>query len=260
MIGIYRKRERLLASATEKSVIVSLEYIKNEGGPSTNAYPSSCIERIAEHNIQSLLLPSGHARTYGLSIPATLPMIVQLSNVSRHAVPSWNRTIVCSALEALRTGADAVELQLAIGNEYEEKMLQDFGTISEEAHSLGLPVLLSIFAKGDRIVQEYDRALIADSIYLGGELGADIVAVPYSGDNQSFSQAISGCPSPVLLTGTHGAKTFDAYCNAVENGLTCGSEGVIVPYQLLPENDEIAALSRLQELAKASTTQQEKNV
>ena len=260
MIGIYRKRERLLASSTEKSVIVSLEYMKNESGTANNACPSGCIERIAAHNIQSLLLPSGYARTYGLTLPATLPMIVQLSNASRHAVPAWNRTVVCSALEALRTGADAVEFQLAIGNEYEEKMLHDFSTISEEAHSFGLPVLLSIFAKGDRIVQEYDRALIADSIYLGGELGADIVAVPYSGDNQSFSQAIGGCPSPVLLTGTHGAKTFDAYCNAVENGFKCGAEGVIVPSQLLPENDEISALNKLQELAKTSTTQQEKNV
>lgn len=260
MIGIYRKRERLLASSTEKSVIVSLEHMKNEGGTATTACPSSFLERIATHSVHSFLLPIGHAKAYGLNIPAELPIIVQLSNASRHALPSWNRTVVCSVLEALRTGADAVELQLAIGNEFEEKMLQDFGSVSEEAHSLGLPVILSIFAKGERIVQEYDRSLIADCIQLGGELGADIVAVPYSGDNASFSQAVSRCSSPVLLTGTHGAKNFDAYCKAVENGFNCGVEGVVVPYQLLPENDEIAALTKLQKLAEISMPEQEENV
>lgn len=261
MIGMYRRRERLLSTENKsKPVIVSFEQSRMDGGFTSSVSASACAEAISKHPLNSLLVSSGFARTFGLTFPATLPLVVQLSTASKHAVPSWNRTVVCSVLEALRGGADAVALQLAIGNEYEEKMLQDFGSISEEAHSYGLPVMLSIFAKGDRIVQEYDRALIADSIGLGSELGADIVAVPYSGHEESFTQAVGESTAPVLLIGTHGATNFDSYCKSVEEGLACGAEGVIVPFQILPSDGQIAGLERIQSLATLPEESQEEDV
>lgn len=251
MIGMYRRRERLLSAENNvRPVLVSFEQSRMDGGFSASTSAVGCAEVISKHPLNSLLVSSGFARTYGLTFPSSLPLIVQLSSASKHAVPSWNRTVVCSVLEALRSGAEGVALHLAIGNEYEEKMLQDFGTISEEAHSYGLPVLLSIYAKGDRIVQEYDRALISDSILLGSELGADIIAVPYSGHQDSFAQAIGEATAPVLLTGTHGATSFDAYCSAIENGLSCGADGVIVPFQVLPAEGQIEALERIQSIAR----------
>lgn len=250
MIGMFRRRERLLPTESNaKSVIVSFEQSRLDGGLTPQATASTCIDAVSQHSIQSLLVPCGLARTYGLTVPASLPLIIQLSTASKHAVPSWNRTVVCTVLEALRAGADAVALQLAIGNEYEEKMMQDFCSISEEAHSYGLPVLLSICAKGDRIVQEYDRALIADSISFGSELGADIVAVPYSGHQPSFAQAVNESTAPVVLAGTHGAANFDAYCKSVEAGIAAGAEGVIVPFQLLSQENPVEGLERIQSLA-----------
>ncbi|WP_066853332.1 beta/alpha barrel domain-containing protein [Halodesulfovibrio spirochaetisodalis] len=250
MLGMYRRRERLLVTENKsRSVILSFEQTRMESGFPAAASAAACVEVVDTQTIQSALVSNGFARTFGVTMPPSLPLIVQLATASKHAVPSWNRTVVCTVLEALRSGADAVALQLTIGNEYEEKMLQDFGSISEEAHSYGLPVLLSIFAKGDRIVQEYDRALIADSILLGGELGADIVAVPYSGHAESFAQAVGESTAPVLLTGTHGAANFDGYCKSVEGGLNCGAEGVIVPYQILPQDDLKGSLDRIQAIA-----------
>ncbi|SIN88092.1 class I fructose-bisphosphate aldolase [Halodesulfovibrio marinisediminis] len=261
MIGMYRRRERLLSTENNsKPVIVSFEQSRMDGGFTSSVSASACVDTISKHPLNSLLVSGGFARTYGLTFPSSLPLVVQLSLASKHAVPSWNRTVVCSVLEALRSGADAVALQLAIGNEYEEKMLLDFGSISEEAHSYGLPVLLSIYAKGDRIVQEYDRALIADSIMLGSELGADIIAVPYSGHPESFAQAITEASAPVLLTGTHGAATFDGYCTSVENGLACGADGVIVPFQILPKDKQIESLERIQSIAKLPEESKEDDV
>ncbi|MEZ0575825.1 class I fructose-bisphosphate aldolase [Halodesulfovibrio aestuarii] len=261
MIGIYRRREHLLSTDNKsKPVIVSFEQSRMDGGFSSSASIPACVEAISKHPLTSLIVSSGFARTYGLTFPASLPLIIQLSTASKHAVPAWNRSIVCSVLEALRSGAGAVALQLAIGNEYEEKMLQDFGNISEEAHSYGLPVLLSIFAKGDRIVQEYDRALIADSISLGSELGADVIAVPYSGHQESFAQAVGDSTAPVLLTGTHGAATFGSYCKSVENGLACGADGVIVPFQILPQNEQVTSLERIQSIATLAAEPQKEDV
>ena len=256
MIGMYRRRDRVLSIASkQKTVIVSFDQTRFEGGVAQSSDPAKCINILAGRNHQPLLMPRGYAETYGLIFPAEHPVIVQLSTASRHAVPSWNRTLVCSVQDALRAGADAVSMHLAIGNEFEEKMLQDFSTICEDARAVGLPVLLSIFAKGDRIVQEYDRALIADSISLGGEIGADIIAVPFSGHAESFARAVSESTAPVLLTGTHGAPSFDAYCASVEQGLACGAQGVIVPFQILPEEEMETALNTLYALAKIDDQQ-----
>jgi len=251
MIGILKKLKRFFPAPDGRAVILSLDHGASEGMLPGLVHLPSLIEQISVRNVQGVVLNKGYARSHGLSLNPDTPLILQLSAGTRHGLPTWNKALVCSIPEALRLGAEAVSVQINIGNDLEDRMLADFGSVTEEAHQLGLPVLAVIYAKGDRIVKELDPSLISHCIRLGGELGADMVSVPYSGDQQSFAHAVQSCPAPVLVAGGPGQPSFDGFLQMTREALDCGAAGVSVGRNIFQQENPVEALDKLIELVHA---------
>ena len=159
------------------------------------------VEAFKDRAVQGVVLNKGPARVHGPRLPAWMNMVVQLSGGTKHALPPYGRTVICSVAEALRLGADAVSLQINVGNDFEDRMLADFGAMADDAHLHGLPVLAVIQPRGGHIVNELDPSLISHCIRLGAELGADLTGAPYGGDPGSFAEAVESSDIPVLVTG-----------------------------------------------------------
>jgi class I fructose-bisphosphate aldolase len=172
-------------------------------------------------------------------------LTLQLSAGTRHGLPSYNKSIVCSVAEALRLGADAVAVHVNIGNDLEDRMLADFGMVTDEAHGLGLPVMAVIYARGGQIVNELDPSLVAHCIRLGGELGADLVCTPYSAEPQSFSQAVASCPAPVLAAGGPGMDDYEGFLAMAREALELGVAGICAGRNVFQQPDPVQALARL---------------
>jgi len=248
MIGCQRKMKRFFDTASGRSLILALDHGVSSGIIQGIEDIPGLLHDTANRRIQGVVLHKGVARAWGHHAPHDMNLVLQLSAGTRHGLPTYNKSIVCSVAEALRLGADAVSVHLNIGNDLEDRMLADFGMVTDEAHQAGVPVLAVIYARGGQIVNELDPSLIAHCIRLGGELGADLVSVQYSGDEDSFAKAVAACPAPVLVAGGPGQPTQEAFLNMIAKALDCGAMGVLAGRNVFQRPEPRQALEALAEV------------
>jgi fructose-bisphosphate aldolase, class I len=255
MTGIYRRLGRLFDATSGRAVILPLDHGVGEGMlPGLEAI-SVLLGMVDGRNVQGVLLNKGPARVHGADIPLDVNVVVQLSGGTKHALPPYGRTVVCSVGEALRLGADAVSLQINVGNDQEERMLADFGAMCDEAHLAGLPVFAIVAPRGGQIVNETDPSLISHCIRLGAELGADLIGVPYSGEPDSFAEAVEASATPVLVTGGPGRSDFPRFVAAMDEALRCGAAGLCVGRNIFQNADPGEALELLVELVHGARSE-----
>ncbi len=210
----------------------------------------SLLEGLDPALVQGVILHKGMAAALAQHIDPRINLIVHLSAGTRHSIPPYTKVLVCSVQEAVRLGADAVSIHVNLGNDCEDRMLVDLGMVTDEAHLLGIPVLAMIYARGGQIVNELDPTLVAHSIRLGGEIGADLVKVPYSGDPETFAKAVKACPVPVLVAGGPRKDNFEDFMNMVEEAMNCGAQGVSIGRNIFQHNDPATALKKLAAVVK----------
>ena len=248
MTGIYRRLGRLFDLRSGRAVILPLDHGVGEGMLPGLEAVGRLLGMLEARNIQGVVLNKGPARAHGAGLPLNVSVIVQLSGGTKHALPPYGRTVVCSVTEALRLGADAVSLQINVGNDQEDRMLADFGAMADEAHQAGLPVLAIIAPRGGHIVNELDPSLISHCIRLGSELGADLTGVPYSGDPESFAEAVESSDAPVLVTGGPGRGDYSRFLTDMDEALKCGAAGLCAGRNIFQNPDPGQALDQIVEL------------
>ncbi|MEF3695998.1 fructose-bisphosphate aldolase [Desulfolutivibrio sp.] len=247
MIGCARKVSRLFDPQSGRTVILPLDHGVGEGMlPGIENIPG-LLAMIRDFSVQGVVLNKGPLRTCLSEVPPGLQVVGQLSGGTRHAVPPYARSLVCSTHEAVRLGADMVAVQVNMANDLEDRMLADLGLACDDAHGLGVPILAIIQPKGDRIVNEMDPSLICHCIRLGAELGADLVGVPYSGDAKSFARTCEAVSPPVLITGGPSRPDFTSFLAMVGQALEAGASGTCVGRNVLQQADPREALAKLVE-------------
>lgn len=228
MFGYLRKAARLFHPASKRTLILPLDHGLSEG-PISGLEDIGTLLRIVQNlPVQGVVLHKGMIMPYAQDMRLEQSLIIHLSAGTRHGLPSYSKSMVCSVQDALRLGADMVSMHINIGNDLEDRMLSDLGACVEEAHQLGLPLLAMIYARGGQIVNETDPALVAHSIRIGAELGADIIKVPYSGHQQSFARAVAACPAPVVIGGGPKNGDLKGYTKMLKEVLDAGVSGLCI--------------------------------
>jgi DhnA family fructose-bisphosphate aldolase class Ia len=115
-------------------------------------------------------------------------------------------TPISSVEEALRIGADAVVIYVALGGEDEPDMISYLSAVGGACDSLGIPLIAeaefpNAYASRDSVDTRYGTSYLRRNARLCAELGADIVKVNWSGDQESFASIVSACGRPVVLAG-----------------------------------------------------------
>lgn len=255
MIGYLRKAARLFHPESRRTIILPLDHGLSEGSIAGLEDPGELLRSMREQPIQGVVLHKGMAMAYGGEVRLDQSLIVHLSAGTRHGLPAYNKAVVCSVPEALRLGADMVSMHINIGNDLEDRMLTDLGACVEDAHQLGLPLLAMVYARGGQIVNESDPTLVAHSIRIGAELGADVIKVPYCGNPQSFGRAVSTCPSPVVVSGGPRSGDFRTFMRTVQEALDAGAAGVCVGRNVFQQENPAKAMQELCALVHGPATQ-----
>jgi len=158
-----------------------------------------------EGHFSAVAVQAGIAeKYYGLHYK-DVPLVVKLNGKTKfQKTDPWSRQHT-SVKYAAKLGAAAVGYTIYFGSTSMNEQFVEFGRICEEAHMLGLPVILWNYPRGSHVHDELSTDIIAYGARVGLELGADIIKLKFNGDKEGFKWIVKNAGrAKVVISG--GAK------------------------------------------------------
>lgn len=227
-LGKTIRLERILNRKTQRAIIVPMDHGVSVGPIDGIIDMRETIVDMANSGADAVLMHKGLVRCGHRASGRDVGLIVHLSASTSLSPLSNSKTLVGTVEEAVRLGADAVSVHVNLGDTNEREMLADLGRVARSADEWGMPLLAMVYARGPRVDNEFDPAVVAHCARVGVELGADVVKVPYTGDMESFSDVVSACCIPVVIAGGPRTETTRQFLEMVDNSLKAGGSGLSV--------------------------------
>ena len=203
-----------------------------EHGPkdfnATNIDPEYIMDMSLEGHYTGLAIQAGMAeKYYGLHYK-DVPLVVKLNaKVSLPDADPWSRQHT-SVAYAAKIGAAAVGYTLYHGSKKENEQFVELGRIVEEAHSLGLPVIVWNYPRGSLIKNEMGTEEIAYGARIAMELGADMIKLKYNGDKEGFKWVLK-CAGRAKVIISGGKRVDDKkFLQQLHDAVDLGAAGVAV--------------------------------
>lgn len=200
-IGKRVRLERFINRETGKTVLVPMDHGVSSGPMAGIVDLKDTIQSIAEGGANAIILHKGVVEAGHRGKGKDLGLIIHMSASTDLSLNKNDKVLVCTVEEAIKLGADGVSIHVNIGAEDEKQMLRDFGEVSKRCLEWQMPLLAMMYYRGPQVKNPFDPKAIAHIARVAAELGADVVKVPYTGDPESFSKVVEGCPVPVVIAG-----------------------------------------------------------
>ena len=228
ILGKHIRMERIINRNTGKTVIVPMDHGISVGPIKGLKDMKAAVQNVAEGGANAIvehkgLVGEGH-RKHGSDIG----LIIHLSGSTSLSPYPNTKTLVCSVEEAIKLGADAVSIHVNLGDSNEKEMLNDFGKVSYEARTWGMPLLAMVYPRGEKIQDEYDVQFVKHAARVGCEMGADIVKVSYTGSRETFFEVVEGCTVPVVIAGGPKMDSDQEILEMVKGSIDAGGSGVSI--------------------------------
>jgi len=228
IVGKQIRMERIMDRNSGKTILVPLDHGVSVGPIEGIIDVKTAVQKVAEGGAKAIiehkgLVGAGHRRK-----GADIGLIIHLSASTSLSPFPHSKTLVCSVEEAIKLGADAVSIHVNIGDGQEREMLKDFGQVSYDARTWGMPLVAMIYPRGERIKDEYDVSVVKHAARVGGEMGADIVKVSYTGSPESFREVVEGCTVPVVIAGGPKMSSDRDILEMVKGAMDAGGAGVSI--------------------------------
>ncbi|MDP2647403.1 MAG: 2-amino-3,7-dideoxy-D-threo-hept-6-ulosonate synthase [Desulfobacterales bacterium] len=245
ILGKKIRMERIFNRNTGKTVIVPMDHGMSVGPIEGLIDLKSAIQKVAQGGANAIVEHKGLVEGGHRGKGKDIGLIIHLS-ASTSLSPYPNaKTLICTVEEALKLGADAVSIHVNLGNGGEKEMLQDFGRVSYEARTWGIPLLAMIYPRGDKIKNEYDVDVIKHAARVGCEAGADIVKVSYTGSVETFKQVTAGCSVPVVIAGGEKMESDRQILEMVKGSIDAGGAGVSIGRNVFQHKDPKAMMQAI---------------
>jgi class I fructose-bisphosphate aldolase len=237
LLGKQIRMERIMNRNTGRTVIVPMDHGIATGPIDGLKDMKMAIENVSMGGANAIvehkgLVSAGHRKKGG-----DIGLIIHLSGSTSLSPFPNSKTLVCSVEEAIKLGADAVSIHINLGDDQEKEMLKDFGRVSYEARTWGLPLLAMIYPRGEKIKDEYDVSVIKHAARVGNEMGADIVKVSYTGSVETFREVVEGCSVPVVIAGGAKMDSDRSILEMVKGSIEAGGAGVSIGRNVFQHKD-----------------------
>ena len=180
-----------------------------------------------------LMLGRGYYRQVVSEFTPTTSLALMLTASAAGKPSGAEITPIGSVEEALRLGADAVVVYVSLAGENEPAMLAYTSKIGEACAAWGMPFIAeaeypNAYQTLTEFGQTYGAAYLQRNARVCAELGADIIKVNWSGDQQSFGEIVRAvAPRPVVIAG--GTLVSDGeLLQRMEQGREVGAVGCSV--------------------------------
>jgi predicted phospho-2-dehydro-3-deoxyheptonate aldolase len=248
MTGKQIRMERIFNRNTKKTVIVPMDHGVTVGPIEGLIDMKKTVNAIASGGANAIVVHKGIVRAGHRGGGKDVGLIIHLSGSTTLSPYPNAKTMICSVEEAIKIGADAVSIQVNVGNGNDSEMLRDLGQTARIASEWGIPLLAMMYPRGEKIKNEYDPEIIRHVARLGAELGADIVKCSYTGDPESFRRVVEGCPVPVVIAGGPKMSSDRDLLTMVRDAIDAGASGLSIGRNIFQHKNPqhmTATLSRM---------------
>ncbi|MDP3028871.1 MAG: 2-amino-3,7-dideoxy-D-threo-hept-6-ulosonate synthase [Deltaproteobacteria bacterium] len=248
MTGKQIRMERIFNRNTKKTVIVPMDHGVTVGPIEGLIDMKKTVNAIASGGANAIVVHKGIVRAGHRGGGKDVGLIIHLSGSTTLSPYPNAKTMICSVEEAIKIGADAVSIQVNVGNGNDNEMLRDLGQTARIASEWGIPLLAMMYPRGEKIKNEYDPEIIRHVARLGAELGADIVKCSYTGDPESFRRVVEGCPVPVVIAGGPKMSSDRDLLTMVRDAIDAGASGLSIGRNIFQHKNPqhmTATLSRM---------------
>lgn len=153
------------------------------------------------------------------------------------------RDRLATPADALRLGADALAVAIAVRGETESDFIRWLSDAVRDAAPLEVPVVAHIYPRdySDGVKIVFTPEEIAYAVRVGIETGVDVIKVGYPGDEQAFAEIIASCPVPVVMAGGPKEPTLEGALGQIHAGMRAGARGAVVGRNIWGESDMVRA-------------------
>ncbi|HEV2783348.1 MAG TPA: 2-amino-3,7-dideoxy-D-threo-hept-6-ulosonate synthase [Actinophytocola sp.] len=226
--GTRLRLNRLSDRGDGRLMIVPLDHSITDGPIVSGDSINGLVGALVEAGVDAVVLHKGAARSVDPGHFARTSLIVHLSASTKHAPDPDAKYLVASVEAAMRLGADAVSVHVNMGSRHEAGQIADLANVAELCDRWNLPLLAMMYARGPRINNTTDPALVAHAATIAADLGADLVKVSYPGTAQDLAALVRGCPIPVVVAGGPPVDDRAALLDRVGAVIGAGAAGVAI--------------------------------
>jgi class I fructose-bisphosphate aldolase/fructose-bisphosphate aldolase/2-amino-3,7-dideoxy-D-threo-hept-6-ulosonate synthase len=226
-----KRRMHHIFARDGRAVIVAMDGARNGPAPGLER-PAEAVARVVAGGVDGIMTTIGMARAVAGALGGA-GLIVALDSegpISDYGVE-----------QALRFGADAVELKVFPGNPQETK-LDDLRRLAARCTEWGMPLLAEPIPISFQETSAHTVENIAKAARAGAEADADFVKVHYAGPVEAYRQVIASCYVPVLVLGGPAREPREALQMAAD-AIEAGARGIVFGRNIVthPRPDRMAA-------------------
>lgn len=237
MTGKQIRMERIFNRNTRKTVIVPMDHGVTVGPIDGLIDMKKSVNAVASGGANAIVIHKGIVQAGHRGGGKDVGLIIHLSGSSCLSPQPNAKTLICTVEEAIKLGADAVSIQVNVGDGTDSGMLKDLGETARIASEWGMPLLAMMYPRGEKIKNEYDVEIVKHVARLGAELGADIVKCSYTGDPESFTKVVEGCCAPVVIAGGPKMSSDADIINMVKGAMEAGASGISIGRNIFQHRD-----------------------
>lgn len=229
MIGKQIRMERIMNRKTKRTVIIPMDHGVTMGPIKGLENMRQAVSMVADGGADAIILHKGMVKPgYREGSGKDVGLIIHLSASTNLANDPNAKVLVCTVKEAIRLGADGISIHVNLGADTEGCMLQDLGRISKECQEWGMPLIAMMYARGEKIKNQFDVTYVKHAARVAAEMGVDMVKVNYTGTPETFAEVVEGCPVPVVIAGGEKVETDEELFEMVAGAIQGGAAGVSI--------------------------------
>ena len=251
--GKYIRLNRLIEQETNTCLIIAIDHGMTSPRFLDGLYDTDKrVNQAIQGGANVLMLGRGTVKRYVGHFQRDTSLALMLTASAAGKPSGAVITPIGSVEEALRIGADAVVVYVALAGEDEPGMISYLSDVAESCELLGMPLIAeaeypNAYQSLDTMNVSLGSEYLKRNARLCAELGADIVKVNWSGDQASFGEIVRACGRPVVLAGGSQISDLELFVR-IEQARKVGAVGCSVGRNVFQHQDPqsmTGALSRI---------------
>ncbi|WP_311552999.1 class I fructose-bisphosphate aldolase [Propionimicrobium lymphophilum] len=251
---------KLFNKETGRAFVVAFDHGQALPIPEGLGNPIDVMKRIIDGKPEGILITAGMLNQtkelfafHGSPMPIVRADWTTLDPKMADTLGEQYRQLVKPA-EALAMGAEAICTYI-IGWPEEGKMfaenIETVARIINEAHQIGLPVIVEATLWGSRIDDKKDYQMLRQMNRIAAELGADALKTEFIGDVEKQRTLIEECGDVPVLTLGGSAASPEAVAEAAQGAISAGAKGLIFGRNVWQVDDMESAMKTLSGIVHA---------